>query len=198
MRPRQQTARHRRPALINTSQRSEGAWESCLARNAACGRGRFLLNGVGATRQGPRCQVALGRGCDRWRGFPPRRRWGLSVAITKGTCETGTSPPCPRRLNIVRADLRTARTWPVSRRTAGIGGRHAPQRNAGHLGIDRETRQRPTAQELRRSDGVGHRPFPAATGPDASRAAFRLDGASGHDTRHRASPGASMNSKTCG
>ena len=68
MRPRQQTARHRRPALINTSQRSEGAWESCLARNAACGRGRFLLNGVGATRQGPRCQVALGRGCNRWRG----------------------------------------------------------------------------------------------------------------------------------
>lgn len=91
-----------------------------------------------------------------------------------------------------------ARTWMVSRRTASIGGRRAPQRNAGHLGIDRETRQRPTAQELRRSDGVGHRPFPAATGPDASRAAFGLDGASGHDTRHRASPGASMNSKTCG
>ena len=108
MRPRQQTARHRRPALINTPQRSEGAWESCLARNAACGRGRFLLNGVGATRQGPRCQVALGRGCNRWRGpSPPRRRWHLSVAITTGTCKTGTSPPCPWRLNIVRAGLRT-------------------------------------------------------------------------------------------
>jgi len=84
MRPRQQTARHRWPALINTPRRSEGAWESCLARNAACGRGRFLLNGVGATRQGPRCQVALGRGCNRWCGLPPRRPWRLSIAITTG------------------------------------------------------------------------------------------------------------------
>ena len=41
MRPRQQTARHRWPTLINTPQHSEGAWESCLARNGRHGQGKI-------------------------------------------------------------------------------------------------------------------------------------------------------------
>jgi hypothetical protein len=109
MRPRQQTARHRWPALINTPQRSEGAWESCLARNAACGRGRFLLNGVGAKRQGPRCQVLLRRGCNRWCGF---RQGDAGVCHRHhggGQGRTGRAPRCPQRLDIPGVNPKTQR-----------------------------------------------------------------------------------------
>jgi hypothetical protein len=137
MRPRQQTARHPRPALINTSQRSEGAWESCLARNAACGRGRFLLNGVVAQRQGPRCQVALERGCNRRCGLPPRRRWRLSIAVTTGDVRDREITTLSMETEHPRRESADARIWMVSRRTAGVGGRHAPLRNAGTSGSDR-------------------------------------------------------------
>jgi hypothetical protein len=137
MRPRQQTARHRRLALINTPQRREGAWESYLARNAACGRGRFLLNGVVAQRQGPRGQVALRRGCNRWCGLPPRRRWRLSIAITTGDMQDRKTPTLPTKAEHPPRESADARTWMVSRRTAGIGGRHAPLRNASNSGSDR-------------------------------------------------------------
>ncbi len=197
MRPRQQTARHRRPALINTPQRSEGAWESCLARNAACGRGRFLLNGVGATRQGPRCQVALGRGCNRWRGPSAKETMGPVRRHNERDMQDRDVTTLSAEAEHPPHGSADARTWTVSRRTAGIGGRRAPQRNAGNSGIDRETRQHPTAQKPGRSDRVKHRPFPAATGSGASPFAFRLDGASGHGARHRASPGASMEPTTC-
>ena len=107
MRPRQQTARHRRLALINTPQRSEGAWESCLARNAACGRGRFLLSGVGATRQGPRCQVALRRGCNRWCGFRQGDDWRLSIGITTGDMRDRKITTLSKEAEHPRANLRT-------------------------------------------------------------------------------------------
>ena len=137
MRPRQQTARHRWPALINTPQRSEEAWESCLARNDPQGRGRFLLNGVVAQRQGPRCQVALERGCNRWRGLPQRRRWRLSIAITTGDMQDRKIPTLSMEAEHPPRESADARIWMVSRRTAGIGGRHAPHRNAGASGSDR-------------------------------------------------------------
>jgi hypothetical protein len=109
MRPRQQTARHRWPALINIPQRSEGAWESCLARNAVCGRGRFLLNGVGATRQGPRCQVLLRRGCNRWCGFR-QGDTGSSIGITKGDRTRPEDPhAAPGRLDTPAMNPRTQR-----------------------------------------------------------------------------------------
>ena len=127
-----------------------------MARRA---RGRFLLNGVGATRQGPRCQVALGRGCNRWCGLLPRRPWRLSIAITTGDMQDRKITTLSTKAEHPPRESADARIWMVSRRTAGIGSRHAPYRNAGHSGIDRETRQRPTAQKLRRSDRKQHRPL---------------------------------------
>jgi len=59
LRPRQRTARRRRPAPINTPSRGLGNFAAKRSRGMPpCGRGKFLLNGVGATRQGPRRQVA--------------------------------------------------------------------------------------------------------------------------------------------
>jgi len=58
MRPRQQTARHRWPALINTPTRSEGAWESCLARNAGKRQGKIPVE-----RRRRAATTAKGSGC---------------------------------------------------------------------------------------------------------------------------------------
>lgn len=76
MRPRQRTARRRRSAPINTPL-SPGRGNFAAKRSRGMplhGRGKFLLNGAGATRQGPRRQVAR----------QERLQWGAAVS-PKGT-----------------------------------------------------------------------------------------------------------------
>jgi hypothetical protein len=68
--------------------------------------------------------------------LPPRRRWRLSIDVTTGDMQDRPIPPIPQRLNTPRESA-DANTWMVSRRTAGIGARHAPLCNAGTSGIDR-------------------------------------------------------------
>jgi hypothetical protein len=76
LRPRQRTARRRRPASINTPS-SGGLGNFAAQRSRGMplrGRGKFLLNGVVAKRHGPRRQVAR----------QERLQWGEAVS-PKGT-----------------------------------------------------------------------------------------------------------------
>ena len=87
------------------------------------------------------------------------RRPRLSIAITTGDMQDRNITTLSKEAEHPSREFADASIWMVSRRTVGLGGRHAPYRNAGHSGIDRETRQRPTARKLRRSDRKQHRPL---------------------------------------
>jgi hypothetical protein len=89
--------------------------------------------------------------------------------ITTLSMET-EHPPC---------DSADARTLSVSRRTAGIGGRHAPLRNAGISGNDRGRLQRPSIAHCVEVPGRSTALSPQPTGPGASRAAATHDGGHG-------------------
>jgi hypothetical protein len=113
LRPRQRTGRRRRLASINTplpwglgnfaAKRSRGMPQG--------GRGKFLLNGVGATRQGPRRQGAR----------QERLQWGEAVSPARNSCQRHSIERAP----VERRNLRRRRArWqgdPGELRRAGWG-----------------------------------------------------------------------------
>src|ERR1019366_8013365 len=90
LRPRQRTARRRWLASINTPS-SGGLGNFAAPRSRGMpqgGREKFLLNGVGATRRGPRRQVRVRRGCNGVRRSPREelmpKTFGLKVRLWQG------------------------------------------------------------------------------------------------------------------